>query len=116
MTQGRVAALLLSSLAGLAHGEPQATPPAGPSLYESVCRACHDRQNVMVSAPKAGDAAAWSQRMAKGLDRLVDSAVAGIGAMPPSGGCATCSPADIREVILYMATPTPTKRRTGSDR
>lgn len=93
-------ALLLLWGAGAAHAAAD-----GRALYEAVCRACHSPENVMVSSPKAGDAAEWALRLRKGLDRLTDNAVNGFGAMPPKGGCADCSPAQIRQAIEYMAQP-----------
>ncbi|HUV22812.1 MAG TPA: c-type cytochrome, partial [Gammaproteobacteria bacterium] len=68
-------------------------------LYQGACFACHG--TGAAGAPKLGDAAAWTDRIAKGLDALVSSAVGGIGAMPPRGG----SPYDddqILSVIEYM--------------
>ncbi len=53
-------------------------------LYQGACLACHS--TGAAGAPKIGDAAAWTARLAKGLDALVTSAINGIGAMPPRGG------------------------------
>jgi len=53
-------------------------------LYQGACLACHS--TGAAGAPKIGDAAAWTARLAKGLDSLVTSAINGIGAMPPRGG------------------------------
>jgi len=68
-------------------------------LYQGACMACHAAG--VANAPKFGDAAAWSDRAAKGLDALVSSAVGGIGAMPPRGG-SSLSDEEIRGVIEYM--------------
>ena len=78
---------------------------SGRTVYQSVCRSCHDPRNVMVSSPKAGDVAGWQRRLAKGLEKITDNAVTGIGAMPPNGGAAGLSRQQIREAILYMAAP-----------
>jgi cytochrome c5 len=53
-------------------------------LYQGACLACHS--TGAAGAPKIGDAAAWTARLAKGLDALVTSAINGMGAMPPRGG------------------------------
>ena len=53
-------------------------------LYQAACLACHT--TGAAGAPKIGDPAAWSARMAKGKDALVTSAINGMGAMPPRGG------------------------------
>jgi cytochrome c5 len=78
---------------------------AGRAVYESSCRACHDPANVMVSSPKAGDAAEWAKRLDKGIEKLTDNAANGIGAMPPKGGAAELNRDQIRDAILHMAAP-----------
>ena len=68
-------------------------------LYQGACFACHG--TGAAGAPKLGDAAAWSERGAKGFDMLVTSAVNGIGAMPPKGGSAY-DDEQIRAVVEYI--------------
>jgi len=68
-------------------------------LYQGACMACHAAG--VANAPKFGDAAAWADRAAKGLDALVSSAVGGIGAMPPRGG-SQLSDDEIRSVVEYI--------------
>ena len=53
-------------------------------MYTKACLACHD--TGAAGAPKKGDPAAWTDRLAKGIDGLTASAISGIGAMPPRGG------------------------------
>jgi cytochrome c5 len=48
-----------------------------------------------------GDKKAWGERTAKGLDRVLDIAKKGKGAMPPKGGFAG-SDADFKAVVEYM--------------
>jgi cytochrome c5 len=82
----------------------------GRAVYQSVCIACHAPENVMVSAPKAGDAAEWARRAGKGsagLDMLTRHAIDGFGAMPAKGGHAELTTAQIRDAIVFMrAVPT----------
>lgn len=68
-------------------------------LYQGACLACHT--TGAAGAPKIGDAAAWSERGAKGLDALVTSAVNGMGAMPPRGG-SQYDDDQVRVVIEYI--------------
>lgn len=96
---------LLALLPSLSLAADAAPGEEGRRVYESVCSACHAPQNVMVSSPKAGDAVAWRQRLAKGLPATVDNAVNGLGAMPPKGGASELSREQIRQAILYMSTP-----------
>jgi cytochrome c5 len=68
-------------------------------LYQGACFACHG--TGAAGAPKLGDAAAWTDRLAKGLDALVSSAVSGVGAMPPRGG-SSLDDDQIHTVVEYM--------------
>lgn len=84
-----------------------ATDSGGPTLYQSVCKACHGPENVMVSAPKAGDVDEWRKRLAKAgnrLETLTDHAVNGFGAMPANGGSGELPRDQIRQVIEFMMT------------
>ncbi|MCP2936072.1 c-type cytochrome, partial [Salmonella enterica subsp. enterica serovar Typhimurium] len=48
------------------------------------------------------DSAAWSSRIATGLDALVKSAINGKGAMPAKGGNASLSDDEITRAVAYM--------------
>jgi len=81
-----------------------AAAAAGPQdpkkIYDTVCTACHAIS--VAGSPKLGDKAAWAPRIKTGTDALVKSVLAGKGAMPPKGGNAALSEADIRGVVEYM--------------
>jgi c(7)-type cytochrome triheme protein len=71
------------------------------AIYESACAGCHG--SGVLGAPKFGDAAGWAPRAKAGIDALVKSATAGTAkGMPPKGGRADLSAAQLREVIEYM--------------
>jgi len=71
------------------------------AIYESTCAGCHG--SGVLGAPKFGDAAGWAPRAKAGIDALVKSATAGTAkGMPPKGGRADLSSAQLREVIEYM--------------
>lgn len=91
-----VATIALTFSAFTMAGEP-------PASYQSSCFACHF--SGAAGAPKTGDAAAWEPRMAKGMDVLVASVRNGMGAMPPTGLCASCSDDDYKALIEFMAAP-----------
>ncbi len=64
------------------------------------CNACH--ATGVAGAPKFGDKAAWAARSKVGVDGLVASVTKGKGAMPPKGGQANASDADLRAAVEYM--------------
>lgn len=75
-------------------------PRSGEQIYNAVCTACHG--TGAAGAPKKGDKAAWAPRMAQGIDGLVKSAAAGKGNMPPKGGAADLSDAELKAVVEYL--------------
>ncbi|KOR28951.1 hypothetical protein TI03_03525 [Achromatium sp. WMS1] len=89
----------------LSHSEvtTPATKPAtrtGEEVYQAACAACH--AIGVMSAPKFKDKADWSERMAKGVPTLLQHAIKGFQAMPPKGGCATCSDEEIEAAVKYL--------------
>lgn len=93
--------LILSAMAfALALPATAAEPPAS---YQSSCFACHF--SGAAGAPKTGDAEAWASRLEKGMDVLVMSVRNGMGAMPPTGMCPSCSNEQYQELIEFMAAP-----------
>jgi cytochrome c5 len=80
---------------------PAAAPSdAVPALYTAVCSACHIAG--VANAPKLGDKAAWAPRLTAGVEGLTASVIKGKGAMPPKGGAAAASDAEIKAVVSYM--------------
>ena len=73
---------------------------AGEALYKQACQVCHAAG--VAGAPKLGDKAAWATRMAGGMDALYNSVLNGKGAMPPRGGAAQASDADLRAAVEFM--------------
>jgi cytochrome c5 len=85
-------------------GTASASTASGPKdpadIYQASCMACHG--SGVLGAPKFGDAAAWGERLAKGIDSMTANAINGINAMPPKGTCASCSDEDIKATIQYI--------------
>jgi cytochrome c5 len=73
----------------------------GQAVYTAVCAACHG--TGAAGAPKAGDAGAWSARIAQGYDTLVQHAVNGIRAMPAKGGNPDLDDIEVARAVVYMA-------------
>ena len=72
----------------------------GQSIYQTACAACHGAG--VLGAPKVGDKGQWGARLAKGKDTLYTHAIAGFNAMPPKGGAASLSDADVKSAVDYM--------------
>lgn len=73
---------------------------SGEQIVNSQCIKCHE--NGTGGAPKIGDRDAWIPRLRNGLDNLIQSAVNGHGGMPPRGGDARLSDAELKDAITYM--------------
>lgn len=76
-------------------------PRSAEDIVKAVCAACHG--SGALGAPKIGDQAAWAPRLARGLDKLTESAIRGVKAMPPKGGAADLSDAEVAMAVIHMA-------------
>ena len=78
-----------------------ATEGAGAQkTYDAVCGMCHNAG--VAGAPKVGDKAEWTKRLAQGKDTLYASAIKGKGAMPARGGNPSIADADIRAAVDHL--------------
>ncbi|MEO8344947.1 MAG: c-type cytochrome [Betaproteobacteria bacterium] len=77
----------------------------GETVYAQVCKACHDAG--LAGAPKFGDKALWSARIATGQAMLEQHAIAGYtgkaGVMPAKGGNADLTDDEVRRTVAFMA-------------
>lgn len=109
----RIAPVAKVAIAGednsaLAPAQPaQAAPAAdlgGEEVYNMACVACHGEG--LAGAPKQGDKAAWSARIAKGNATLNEHAIKGFqgqaGVMPAKGGRTDLSDQSIINAVEYM--------------
>lgn len=69
----------------------------GKAIYDNSCGGCHN--NI---PPKLGDKEKWAPLIKQGTGALVASTIKGKGAMPPKGGAASLSDADIKAAVEYM--------------
>jgi len=72
----------------------------GKQLYQNVCMTCHGAG--IAGAPKTGDKAAWSARIAQGTATLYEHALKGKGVMPPKGGAMSASDAEVKAAVDYL--------------
>ena len=84
----------------------------GEQIVSVRCSHCH--RTGVNGAPKIGDKADWIPRLKPGLDVVVRSAINGHGAMPPRGGIANLTDAEIRSAIVYMFNPVTVPTPTSS--
>jgi len=75
---------------------------SGEAVYNAACMACH--ATGAGGAPLLGDADAWADRIAKGMDALYESGLQGVPdtTMMAKGGCMNCSDEEIRAAVDYM--------------
>lgn len=72
----------------------------GQMIYQNVCAACHD--SGAAGAPMVSDAESWGDRLDQGRDSLVQTAIDGMGAMPPRGGRNDLSDEQVAASVDYM--------------
>ena len=75
-------------------------PRSGETVYNTICKACHDAG--VAGAPKTGDKAAWAERIATGLEALLTSAANGKNAMPARGGAADLTDDELKAAVEYL--------------
>ena len=99
------AELTAAAVAPVVQPNPVSAPLTGPQVYNQACFACHMPPGI-AGAPALGDAAAWSARVAQGLDMLVEHALVGFtgeaGVMPAKGGQMQLSDDEVRAAVEFM--------------
>ncbi len=94
-----VAIALAGLLAACDQGESAEHP--GKKTYERYCFTCH--AGGVAGAPALDDREAWTPRLARGREALLESVVQGMPpGMPPKGLCNTCSEEQLLKSIDYM--------------
>ena len=74
----------------------------GQRVYNKTCFTCH--KAGAAGAPKVGDKAVWAPRIAKGIDKLMQSTINGVPgtSMVSRGTCFSCSDEELKAAIEYM--------------
>ncbi|MFT4615550.1 MAG: cytochrome c5 [Bacteroidia bacterium] len=75
---------------------------SGEDVYGAACMACHS--TGAGGAPKMGDAVAWVDRIAQGMDLLYTHGIEGVPgtSMMAKGGCMSCSDAEVIAAVDFM--------------
>ena len=91
-------------VAAVSAAEAAPTVMTGPQVYNAACLACHGAG--IGGAPRTGEAADWTARIAQGRDTLNKHAVEGFqgeaGYMPPKGGRTDLSDEEIIAAVDYL--------------
>jgi cytochrome c5 len=74
---------------------------SGEDVYKATCAACH--ASGAAGAPKTGDAAGWSARLAQGYDTVLKHAIEGLRAMPAKGGNPDLDDVEVARAVVFMA-------------
>jgi cytochrome c5 len=72
----------------------------GEVVYKLACMACHD--TGAAGAPRLGDPAAWTARLAQGQETVVTHAITGIRGMPPKGGMPDLDNIEVERAVVYL--------------
>jgi cytochrome c5 len=89
----------VSLVVALGVGQQAAAQSSGKQVYYYVCYKCHE--TGVMDAPKLGDPSAWKSRIKKGKQALYQSAINGIGTMPPKGG-SNLPNSQVQAAVDYM--------------
>lgn len=77
----------------------------GENVYQTSCAACH--ASGVAGAPIFGDAAAWKDRVAQGMEVLLEHAINGYqgsaGYMPPKGGNPALTDEQVAAAVEHMS-------------
>ena len=74
---------------------------SGQEVYAAACVACHG--SGALGAPRFENKGDWNARIGQGYDTLVKNAIEGIRQMPPRGGNADLTDAEVARAVAYMA-------------
>lgn len=77
-----------------------AAPKDGPTVYNSVCGACHN--TGAAGAPKLDTKSDWTARLGAGTEALYAAVINGKGAMPARGGASKLSDDEVKGAVDYM--------------
>ena len=100
------AVVFMANKAGANWKEPPAAAAAksgertGEEVVNLACARCHATGER--GAPKIGDSAAWTPRVARGLATVTQAALKGHGGMPARAGMADLSDVEVKRAIEYM--------------
>lgn len=79
----------------------QAVVEPGKQTYTRYCFSCH--ASGVAGAPRVGDAPAWTPRLTKGRDKMLELVIQGMPpGMPARGMCMQCSDDELADALEFM--------------
>ena len=94
------AIIFITISAAILGGTQLAAAADGKEVYEKNCAGCHAAG--IAGALKLTDKEKWAPIVKQGSDALTASVIKGKGVMPPRGGGASLSDADIKASVDYI--------------
>jgi len=96
----KLATTVITGLATLLAFVQIAAAADGKEVYDKACAGCHTRG--IAGAAKLTDKDKWAPVIKQGSEALTVTVIKGKGVMPPRGGSASLSDADVRAAVDYM--------------
>lgn len=78
------------------------TTASGQKIYQQYCAGCHATGTG--NAPRRDDLPFWKKRLSDvtGRSAMTHTVITGKGAMPPKGGCPSCTEDMLHNAVLYL--------------
>jgi cytochrome c5 len=92
--------IVIATSMGLLGGAQLAAAADGKEVYDKNCASCHTKG--IAGALKLTDKEKWAPVVKQGADALTAVVIKGKGVMPPRGGGASLSDADIKAAVEYI--------------
>ena len=94
------AMIVITTSAALLGGAQLAAAADGKEVYEKSCAGCHAKG--IAGAQKLTEKDKWAPLVKQGVDALTATVIKGKGVMPPRGGGASLSDADVKAAVEYI--------------
>jgi cytochrome c5 len=94
------AMIVITTSAAILGGAQLAAAADGKDVYDKNCAGCHSKG--IAGALKLTDKDKWAPLVKQGVDPLTATVIKGKGVMPPRGGGASLSDADVKAAVEYI--------------
>lgn len=96
----KLAMVVITTSAALLCAPQIAAAADGKEIYDKSCAGCHSKG--IAGAAKLTEKEKWAPLVKQGSDALTATVIKGKGVMPPRGGAASLSDADIKAAVDYI--------------